>query len=204
MKKIYVAIFWTLLLTFTVSAFAGEDDPARKLVEEYVQKQFAADKDDMLQDEMAKYTKLPPALKEHVVGGVLYDFRSDPFIVVSSYKVQEVKADSKLRRGTARITYKRIARGETYRFKESPHTKLKLVADDTEDVVLNLIRDKGKWLILDPGIPHISCSALKRIYFQYQDEEKEREQRLKLKKTVGGASDRIRSDYQDIYKIKCE
>jgi len=209
-RRIIVLSLFVLLPA--IPTFSATDISARKTVEEYVQNQFIADKDDMLQDEYAKYTKLTPALKEHVVDGVLYDFRHDPYVVVNSYKILKIEIDEQRRRGSARIEYDRIGRGETYRHKNSPHTKLIPEPEAKEIVNLVLTFDGRKWYIMDPGMPHVSCSAMKRIYSEYQAERKKDQERFakvrgetpSTSSKKVGYSDRIRADYSAIDGLSCK
>lgn len=87
----------------------------------------------------------------------------EPFIVVTSYNIREIKMLSS-KRATANIIYHRVAHsgGDFHEYWQGWY----LVADpmDNDIVTLNLGFEKNNWYVLDPPPPRISKARLIEFY----------------------------------------
>lgn len=137
-----------------------EEDAVMIVAEKYCNADFGGNPD--IRMDIAIYTpsrQKEESKKDFELLGKVIAFEADPIFVVNSFEITNILVEENT--AVVTIVFDRIAKSI-----DSGLPGRKIIADDLkQDVVkLQLIRDRGKWWILDPPIPRVSARALIQFY----------------------------------------
>jgi hypothetical protein len=138
----------------------------RNLMEDFSGAEFAGGrKGETIRQDVVKYTKEMYARqkkRDPLFEGKIVYYRGDPLFVVGAYRVSDVRMYAG--RATATVEFQRLARTEG----DGDRTR-RLIPEcvERESVQYTLLRQAGRWWILDPSPPRVSPEALIQNYKGY-------------------------------------
>lgn len=183
--KTVLKVYLIAITVFVNISIAEEiTSSPEKFVEEYVAKQFEG-KEDWLMSEYVKFTIYKDLrLKENVERGTTYDFRYQPFVVVTNYKIDKVNINNTGKTGYAQVTYQLAAVGTPKIINGKRVITIDRPTRSYEQIKLDLIKVENRWYIENPVEPRVSVNSaiasfekfneLKQLPKQIQKHENEK------------------------------
>lgn len=105
------------------------------------------------------FSKTDKPRQPTVSSGGVVSLVADPIVIVDSYVVGEIATNGD--RAIASVSFNVIGVTKGYGL---PGRSIHAVHSKCEKVRYSLIKDDGKWFVLNPGLPHVSFKAIVKQY----------------------------------------